>query len=627
MKKILITTTALFLIIFTKAMAFTPYFQDTDEHWAEHYTEILRKTDILKGDNLKSEPQNFITREEFCALIVRSFYEVDTYKAENHFIDVDKDNIFAQYISIAYENGIITGTSHNTFSPRKNITREEIAIIVSRLNLLENTISKIKFNDVNKNYQYYDEISICVSNNIINGYTDNTFKPKHNATRAEAAAMIVRVMENAKYNNSKIDEFAVQALNSDFSDKDFIRKNSIGQAKYDIDYINKINITPQNKIYFTADTTQYIHKGMISYITFKGKGIVNKKNINISVEYGVINKNNIYYIFDRNIDFKTDNKINLTWEVNTKPPSYSPSGLTHVSPSVFEISNDYSNGKKININDENINLYDRISNSYAEYASSNGYDVWAMFKTDFNPVTANLFFNNDIAENNTIKYIANKCIEFDIKGINLDFENMYKSDKEKFYTFAHHLELILHEIGVIISADITRYEKSSSNWSMCYDRNKLNEYCDYIMLMAYDQYYAGSKTPGPVAGLGWTEDSVELTLKEIDNEKLILGVPFYTRYWESVNNNVVSTKAISMETAIRLIKENNAKLVYVEKDKQHKAYWNDNEKDYSFWFETAETVGKRVDIANKYNLAGIASWRRGFETADVWDEINKELNE
>ena len=96
--------------------------------------------------------------------------------------------------------------------------------------------------------------------------------------------------------------------------------------------------------------------------------------------------------------------------------------------------------------------------------------------------------------------------------------------------------------------------------------------------------------------------------------------------WETKNNTVISTKAISMDSAIKLIKEHNPQMVYVAKDGQHKAIWTNNGVECSFWFETAETIGKRVDIANKYNLAGVASWRRGFETADVWTEISNKLN-
>ena len=83
----------------------------------------------------------------------------------------------------------------------------------------------------------------------------------------------------------------------------------------------------------------------------------------------------------------------------------------------------------------------------------------------------------------------------------------------------------------------------------------MGEYADYIFLMAYDQYYAGSKKAGPVSGLNWAENAVKETLAEIPAEKLVLGMPFYTRYWETMGGNVVSTKAISMETAIKLIKE------------------------------------------------------------------------
>lgn len=626
MKKILLLGVILFFTLFTETKAFTPYFEDTDEHWAEYYMETLRSIDILKGSNYKAKPNDKITREEFCALIVRTFYDEFENSNKEHFTDVDNNNIFAPYIYYAYEKGIIKGTSENSFSPKKFIKREEIALIISRLGLLKKPSKKPVFNDISAKYQYYNEISLCAGNGIINGYDDNTFRPNHNALRAETSAMIVRVLENTESDNRNVKEFAQQIVSSDFESKEFLMKNSIGKAKNDVEFILEMNITPKNQIAFNFQDEKHTEKGMISTHKFYGEASVNGRNIDITAEYKILNKNGKYYLFDRNIDFKDKKRINLTWEVSSSPPSYSPKGVTHISPSFFEISSEHAGGKRINIGNDYIHLYDRINPSYMQYALTNGYEIWAMYKTDFTSKTANKFLNDKNAEKNLIKYIADKCQEHNISGINFDFENMFASDKEEFYTHIHNMELILHEIGVFVSADITRYEKTSLNWSMCYDRNKLNEFCDYIMLMAYDQYYAGSKHPGPVAGLGWTENSVKLTLNEVNSDKLILGIPFYTRYWTSVNNNVISTKAISMETAIKLIKENNALIIYKEKDNQHMAYWQKDGKDHSFWFETAETVGKRVDIANKYNLAGVSSWRRGFETADVWDEIYKKLN-
>jgi spore germination protein YaaH len=184
----------------------------------------------------------------------------------------------------------------------------------------------------------------------------------------------------------------------------------------------------------------------------------------------------------------------------------------------------------------------------------------------------------------------------------------------------------MHEIGVVVSVDITRYEKTSLQWSMCYDRDRLAEYADYIMLMAYDQYYAGSKTAGPVGGLTWVEDSVKLTLSEVPAEKLVLGMPFYVRIWETKNGKKLGTKSVSMDSALKQIEENNATAQY---DAQHdliKYSWTKGGKTYMLWLENAQTIVQRVRLAKKYSLAGVASWRRGLESRDVWTKIAEEAS-
>lgn len=153
---------------------------------------------------------------------------------------------------------------------------------------------------------------------------------------------------------------------------------------------------------------------------------------------------------------------------------------------------------------------------------------------------------------------------------------------------------------------------------MCYDRDRLAQSSDYIMIMAYDQYYAGSKTAGPVAAINWTEDTIKLTLKEVSADRLILGVPFYVRYWESKNNTVTSTKAMSMQAAQTLADNNNATVTYSIADGLYIASWQKNSTECKMWLENSQSIDKRKDLARKYGLAGTAAWRLGLETGDVW---------
>jgi len=202
---------------------------------------------------------------------------------------------------------------------------------------------------------------------------------------------------------------------------------------------------------------------------------------------------------------------------------------------------------------------------------------------------------------------------------------MYHTDKGAYTNHVKEITLMAHTLGAVVSVDVTKYEMGSLNWSMCYDRNKLAGITDYIILMAYDQYYAGSKTPGPVSGLGWTEECIKISLGEIPPEKLILGMPYYIRCWKTKNGKVISSEAVSMATATDYIKNNNAAQTYDKEHKLTKYSWTKDNNEYVMWIENADSIRERVKLSKKHNLAGVASWRRGFETSDVWQVIREEL--
>lgn len=621
MKKILFVIITM-LVFHTTAGASNIYFRDINEHWAEESIETLKNIGILKGTDNMANPDKNITRGELAAFIGRAFLNVDMSSFKSYFSDVKTDHIFAPYISAAYESGIINGVGNGKFMPEKNVTREEISIMISRLDNIPDITSQVNFQDIKSDYKYISNIRKVYGNNILDGYPDNTFRPYNNATRAECAKIILKTMYIADTTSKNTDVFVNNILNNTVS-----KEKYIGQALSDRKFIE--NTKKELSSPFPSKNISDINivksetKGMLTDVVINCdaeflRSDSNKSLYNKVITLNIINKNNDLYLYNFDVDLFEKDNINLTWEVFTKAPSYAPESLTHTSPGAFVIAKE-NHGQKINVGLGEISLYNTLTDEYLNYVKENGYSLWTMFKTDFKTDTARSYLSNEASRKAVIKYIYNQCIKNNISGINFDFENMYKSDASLFANHVREMSLIMHEAGIIVSADITRYEKTSETWSMCYDRDKLSVYADYLMLMAYDQYYAGSKTAGPVGGLSWVEDSINLTLKEVPKEKLILGIPFYIRYWETKNNVVTSTKAISMETAQKMMNENNVSKKYIEADGQYKIYWQDGNKECSFWLEDKTTVLKRLNLAKKYNLPGIASWRRGLETTDIWE--------
>jgi spore germination protein YaaH len=166
---------------------------------------------------------------------------------------------------------------------------------------------------------------------------------------------------------------------------------------------------------------------------------------------------------------------------------------------------------------------------------------------------------------------------------------------------------------------------TAENWSLCFDRKSLSEIVDYIMLMAYDQHWASSPVAGSVAEYGWVENSIANVLEEIPNEKLVLGIPFYTRLWKVEKTDAgeeVSSQALSMEAANQFIEDNDITLEWNEQSGQYYGETIIDGVNYKIWVEDSRSLQLKSSLVNKYDLAGLASWRKGFETEEVWSAIS-----
>lgn len=617
----------------SKAVTFeSTVLTDINDHWAYDSLTTLNRAGILKGSGGKANPDLKITRGEFTALISRAL-SLDTMQSTD-FGDISEDSIFYADISAAYAAGLVTGADDGNFYPNNPITREEIMLVISRCNTVSGK-KAASFADIGKNYKYSKELSAAVSSGIIDGYSDGTFRPKNNATRAEAAVMTVRLLNSSKAPSAKtLDTFSKNYITNDTDAMDKNIALSTGNALNElyyrlecIDEINKNGKTVSKSVSNISKSSSEV-SGMTAVLTYsadmtyKTNGTKNTRKASITLR--IISKNDSLYVYDYNINFDYGEKINLTWEVYSTAPDYAPEGVNIVSPSSFQISAENLGVERTQLTDS-VSFFNALTSSYMSYAADNGYDVWAMYKTDFTLSTSNKFLNNTAARRKAVQQLIKYACKYDIGGINFDFENMYVSNRDIFTHHVREVTLAMHEMGLFVSADVTRKETTSSVWSMCYDRSALAETADYIMLMAYDEYYAGSKTPGSVASLDWTEDTVKMALAEIPAEKLVLGIPFYTRYWEVKNGTVTSSKALSMETAQSLAAANNAEYTWDSRDGQYVVSWKKGSTECSFWLENADTVKKRITLVNDYSLAGTASWRRGLETADIWNVINENL--
>jgi spore germination protein YaaH len=312
-------------------------------------------------------------------------------------------------------------------------------------------------------------------------------------------------------------------------------------------------------------------------------------------------------------------KINLVWEMTYSKEEFGArkepriDGLDIISPTWFQVA------------DVKGNLINRASSGYVEWAHKNGYKVWALLSNDFGtPESTGILLNDTDARDNLIKQVLAYAVLYKLDGINIDFENVNKKDKDALTQFVREITPLLKEQGLIVSMDVT-IPDGSDNYSLCYDRKAIGEIVDYVALMAYDQHWASSPIAGSVAQITWVEKNLKKVIELVPADKLLLGMPFYTRVWKDEPGKKLTSSAISMDTAKKLLKENNAQVKWDEESGQFYSEYNKDGINNKIWIEDENSINLRSSLVHKYGLAGVASWSKGRETAEVWTVLNRNL--
>ncbi|MGA5688926.1 glycosyl hydrolase family 18 protein [Cytobacillus pseudoceanisediminis] len=314
--------------------------------------------------------------------------------------------------------------------------------------------------------------------------------------------------------------------------------------------------------------------------------------------------------------------IQLTWEaVYTKNPNTSKipkmPGINVISPTWFELADGKGSIKNLG------------SKDYSMWARKQGYQIWGLFSNAFDPDLTHEAFGSFESRKNMIRQLMHFSQMYELNGVNLDIENVNPEDGPLITQFVREATPYFHEAGLVVSMDIT-FISSSGNWSAFYERDKLAGIADYLVVMAYDEHWGSSQVAGSVASLPWVEENLKHLLEIVPNEKLILGVPLYTRLWEQKSNGDVSSKALSMSKVKEWLSHNNVTPVYDPESGQNYAeHFSEKDKiTYKVWLEDELSLTKRTELAKKYNLAGVASWSRYFADETAWAALtlnNKEV--
>jgi len=318
-------------------------------------------------------------------------------------------------------------------------------------------------------------------------------------------------------------------------------------------------------------------------------------------------------------------KITMTWEAvysrKTDVSSlYDMPGLDVISPVWYEVVD--SDGQ----------LKLKTQDDYIQWAREKDYDLWPAVTNSFDPDMTRDIISSIETRTQVINQLTDIYSENGFEGINIDFENIYKDDKDKLSQFIAELTAAFHRKGMLVSMDVT-FGGGSDNWSKCYDRKVLGEWVDYIVVMSYDEHWGSSPISGSVASLNWLDKNLELLINEVDSNKVIMGIPFYMRVWferphkENVNQMKVTSDAITMHKMESILSAGDYNVLWDEAAGQNYISFIDfaDNAVKKVWIEDAESLKLKIDMVHKYNLKGIASWRRGYELESIWPILEEAL--
>ena len=254
-------------------------------------------------------------------------------------------------------------------------------------------------------------------------------------------------------------------------------------------------------------------------------------------------------------------------------------------------------------------------------AHEKGLKVWGLVDNFSENMSTTTVLSKTSSRQNLENHLVTYALKSGLDGINIDFESLSEDVGIHFLQFLRELSIQCHENNLVLSVDNPVPEDFTSH----YDRTEQGKVVDYVIIMGYDEHYVGSDA-GSVASLSWVEQGVKDTLAEVPAKRTILAIPFYTRLWKTTDGGALTSEAIGMDQAQQVISENGAETYWDKATSQNYGTYEGDGATYQIWLEDAQSVAEKVKLISKYELAGVAEWKLGFENSGIWSVITENLS-
>lgn len=311
-----------------------------------------------------------------------------------------------------------------------------------------------------------------------------------------------------------------------------------------------------------------------------------------------------------------DHKINLVWHQSTSTESNDAmaemtaemTGVNVISPTWFSVT------------DETGTISSLASADYVKLAHDAGREVWGLID-NFNEAfdeTTDLAYAS--VRSRIIEQLLAEAASCGMDGINVDFENLKEAGIPHYLQFLRELTSAAHAQNLVVSVDTPVPQA----YTMYYQRGEQARFVDYMIVMAYDEHFAGSEEAGSVSSLPFVQQAVEEMTRVMPADQVICGIPFYTRVWtEKFGQSAIISEVLGMDGAKNYAKENQMTETWDASLGQNVATVETSDARYTIWMEDEQSMEEKLKVIQSADLAGVAEWKLGFECADVWSLISE----
>ena len=311
-----------------------------------------------------------------------------------------------------------------------------------------------------------------------------------------------------------------------------------------------------------------------------------------------------------------DHKINLVWHQSTSTESNDAmaemtaemTGVNVISPTWFSVT------------DETGTISSLASADYVKLAHDAGREVWGLID-NFNEAfdeTTDLAYAS--VRSRIIEQLLAEAASCGMDGINVDFENLKEAGIPHYLQFLRELTSAAHAQNLVVSVDTPVPQA----YTMYYQRGEQARFVDYMIVMAYDEHFAGSEEAGSVSSLPFVQQAVEEMTRVMPADQVICGIPFYTRVWtEKFGQSAIISEVLGMDGAKNYAKENQMTETWDASLGQNVATVETSDARYTIWMEDEQSMEEKLKVIQSADLAGVAEWKLGFERADVWSLISE----